>query len=323
MKGIKNTEPNKTKVVVDIIEDDLVALERSLLNVLLKDRTTGKNITWATDDYISLGDMYAPLHEIKPFMITGKRNKVIQPRVKKSQSNKDSRTKGKAEVFTPSWICNEQNNRIDEGWFGRIDVFNKSTKHGWQTVSDKIEFPNTKGKNWTDYVDARRIEMACGEAPYLVSRYDTVSGKKIDVIDRIGLLDRKMRVVNENTNTLEDWWKWTKRAFQSTYGYEYQGDNLLLARENLIYTFIENFETKFGTNPGQDLLKKIAYIVSWNLWQMDGTTCTVPECEVHAYMQQLELFGVPKTNCSIQACCQIKDWRRKKIVKYVDLLKKD
>jgi hypothetical protein len=30
-----------------------------------------------------------------------------------------------AEVFTPSWICNAQNNLIDNTWFGRDNVFNK------------------------------------------------------------------------------------------------------------------------------------------------------------------------------------------------------
>jgi hypothetical protein len=39
------------------------------------------------------------------------------------------------------------------------------------------------------------MEISCGEAPYLVSRYDTVSGNIISVDDRIGLLDRKLRVV--------------------------------------------------------------------------------------------------------------------------------
>ena len=92
------------------------------------------------------------------------------------------------------------------------------------------------------YVDAKRLEISCGEAPYLVSRYDTVTGKEITIEQRIGLLDRKLRVVGENTNTEEEWFKWTKRAYESTYGYEYQGDSLLIARENLLSTLL-----KYGT----------------------------------------------------------------------------
>ena len=48
---------------------------------------------------------------------------------------------------------------------------------------------------------------------------------EIPINCRIGILDRKLRVVNENTDTEEDWMNWCIRAFQSVYGYEFQGDN--------------------------------------------------------------------------------------------------
>lgn len=81
-------------------------------------------------------------------------------------------------------------------------------------------------------MDARRIEVSCGEAPYLVSRYDTVTGDPIELFSRIGLLDRKLRVVTENASNESEWLKWAYRAYESVYGFEFQGDNLLLAREN-------------------------------------------------------------------------------------------
>lgn len=37
----------------------------------------------------------------------------------------------------------------------------------------------------------------------MVSRYDTVTGETISISQRIGLLDRKLRVVSENTETEE------------------------------------------------------------------------------------------------------------------------
>ena len=52
-------------------------------------------------------------------------------------------------------------------------------------------------------VVAFRLEISCGEAPYLVSRYDTVTGETIPISQRIGLLDRKLRVISENTDTEE------------------------------------------------------------------------------------------------------------------------
>ena len=88
---------------------------------------------------------------------------------------------------------------IDEAWFGRKNVFNISKNKSWITNKELISFPAEK--NWKNYVDARRLEISCGEAPYIVSRYDTVTGREIPIEERIGLLDRKLRVVNENTRT--------------------------------------------------------------------------------------------------------------------------
>ena len=76
-----------------------------------------------------------------------------------------------------------------------------------------------------DYIDSKRLEITCGEAPYLVSRYDASTGEMIDIHKRIGILERKLRVVNENANDETEWMKWAIRAFQGVYGYEYQGDN--------------------------------------------------------------------------------------------------
>jgi hypothetical protein len=46
------------------------------------------------------------------------------PRVHKDKLLQLSRSKEMAEVFTPSWICNAQNNLVDNSWFGRDNVFN-------------------------------------------------------------------------------------------------------------------------------------------------------------------------------------------------------
>ena len=158
--------------LIDIREDDLLALSAEVLDTLLRDHTTGKNIFWATHDYEALGSGYDYHAEILPHLITGEHGMVIRPRVLKSKEEQTDRAKDMAEVFTPSWVCNAQNNLVDEAWFGRKNVFNieDTTKHTWQSTSNKIEFP--EGKTWKDYVRATRMEMTCGEAPYLVSRYD-------------------------------------------------------------------------------------------------------------------------------------------------------
>ena len=42
------------------------------------------------------------------------------------------------------------------------------------------------------YIRRKVLEVTCGEAPYLVSRYDVSTGKMIPLEERQGLLDRKM-----------------------------------------------------------------------------------------------------------------------------------
>ena len=206
-------------------------------------------------------------------------------------------TRKGTEVFTPSWICNEQNNLVDEAWFGRKDkLFNKPNpdyKTGfdfgadypqlrWKATYGRHSIPflhNKKGRTWKDYVKALRLEVSCGEAPYLTSRYDTTTGKWIEPRSRIGLLDRKLRIVTEQCKNKgpEEWLKWAEVALQGCYGFEWQGDNVLLARENMLYAVIEYFCDVFkGRKFPPVAARRFAEIISWNIWQMDGIKFVVP-----------------------------------------------
>ena len=260
---------------LNICEDEILAYDRTLLRLLLLDKTSHRNILWATGGYAGLGAGYDEYDEILPDRITGEHTRLILPRASKKPEMQEERTRSKAEVFTPSWVCNSQNNLIDEQWFGRTHIFNRETEKGWETISEKIVFSDEK-RSWKKYVDAQRLEITCGEAPYLVSRYDAVSGKIIPFHDRIGLFDRKMRIVDENAADDEEWTVWSIRALQSVFGYEYQGDNLLLARENLLFSYVDYYQNRFRQIPGRKLLRKAANIIAWNLWQMDGMKFVIP-----------------------------------------------
>ena len=252
---------------------------------MLKDHTTQQNIYWATDSYAeTLGEGYTFFDEITIDKITGEgKDTIIRPRSVKSKEEQTQRVKDKAEVFTPSWICNAQNNLIDEAWFGRKEkLFNSpdpDNPQKWINNEEKIEFP--EGKTWKDYVADTRLEITCGVAPYLANRYDAVTGEYNEVAKyRIGMLDRKLRIVSENTSDSKEWILWAKIALRSTYGFEWQGDNLLLAREALFFTFEEHYIEKFGQKKfNQNKMRMMpgaAYIISWNVWQMDGLTYGLP-----------------------------------------------
>lgn len=338
-----------TAIETDIKENDILAQSPQLLETLLKDHTLSSenhrvNIFWATDDYADHGEGFQYHDEIRPASITGTNDDIIVPRALKSRQLQQQRSRDMAEVFTPAWICNAQNNLIDEAWFGRKEVFNKEYTdeqgcHLWQPNTEKIQF--TEGNSWKDYVRDTRLEITCGEAPYIVSRYDTTTGVHISIERRIGLLDRKLRVVSENTETSGEWLEWAQEAYKSIYAYEWQGDNLLIARESMLISFIEYYQQKFGKLPLLKSINYIAYIISWNVWQMDGLKGVVPNSCGERRKVIADLFGPREEVSQCEGClkndirrhngvyCQIKDWRAKdpktgktgRRIRFIDLIR--
>lgn len=317
--------------LVDIKEENLLLIDMQILNILLFDHSSKKNIIWATDNYQQYGSGFNFNDEITIEKITSNYREIIKPRSKKTNEEKNKRIKENAEVFTPSWVCNNQNNLVDDAWFGRKNVFNKSDKDSWETIEDKIIFP--ENKSWQDYINSTRLEISCGEAPYLVSRYDSVTGKTIKIKNRIGLLDRKLRIVSENVDDESEWIEWSIEAIKSVYGYDWQGDNVLIARENLLYTFIDYYKDKFDKKPQVELVKKIAEIISWNIWQMDGLKFVIPNSCKNEKKVELTLFGEVEHIEECLGCkknknknhngiyCKVMNWKTNRSIKFISLIK--
>lgn len=284
---------------IDVDENNILRENPDLLNLLLKDRTTKKNIIWATRSYEPLGRGFEAVSNIRVDLITGDRVSLIRPRVEKAKYEQKKRTKGKAEVFTPTWIVKKQNDIADEDF---------------------------KNLPLEEYVFKVWLEIACGEAPYMVSRYDTVTGEPIQIKDRVGFVDRKLERISEEINDEQEWFKYVCQAYQACYGYEFQGDSLLLARENLLYTFIDFYEAKFGKSPSTEQQKEIAKIISYNIFQMDGLKYTVPYTEKELESEeaiQLNLFGEPEELEEIELDLvlpgipvKIKDWKANKMIEF-------
>lgn len=314
----------------DIKENDILNIDPIVLSILLIDRTTNKNIIWATDNYKNKGIGYGEDQTIEINLITGKNGNIIKPRIEKNKKEQQVRAREKAEVFTPSWVCNVQNNLIDEAWFGYKDVFNKQIKDGWKTIYEKVKFP--PNRDWKEYIEDTRLEVSCGEAPYIVSRYDTVTGRVIPIKDRIGLLDRKLRIVTENTETKEEWLEWVEKAYKNVYGYDWQGDNVLIARENLLFTLVDYYRDRFKEDIDKATLIIFAEIISWNIWQMDGLKFVIPNSCKNQTIEQMSLFGKVVKGIKCPGCekgnklkhngkqCKIMDWKKNKKVKYVSLI---
>jgi hypothetical protein len=298
---------------IDIREDDLLKKD-DLLNILLQDKTTGNNILWATDSYDSNGGLFAPTANITTDLITGALGNLIQPRALKSKTEQLYRTRDKAEVFTPLSIIKQMNDACDT---------KRVTKNNWQ-----------------EYVGLLKLEITCGEAPFIVSRYDPVSDKQelMPLAERVGFLDKKLSVVSKYCATHEVWLKWAKIAFQSSYGYEWQGDSLLIARENLLYTFIDYYLAKFNETPSIELQKEIAEIIVWNIFQMDGLKYVIPmscKSETVVIKGVETLFNKEDDRLEERPCkgcinkkpqnhngiyVKIKDWSEGVIKRFVDIV---
>ena len=283
---------------IDILENRVLKETPGLLEVLLKDHTTQQNIFWATDSYAELGDGFRWHDSITVAAITGEHGDVIMPRVMKTRDEQQRRVKQMAEVFTPAWLVNKMNNAADEVWFGRQNVFNVPTEEGWRPTEAPVMMP--KGKSWHDYVLATRLEITCGEAPFLTSRYDMISGVSIAIKARMGMLDRKLRIVNEHC-TGDEWTRWALLALGSVYGFEWQGDNLLLARESLLASFSESYEQQFGHKADRTTLMLAAEIIAWNVWQMDGLKGVVPASCRETRIMETDFFGETKVT-SVSPC---------------------
>ncbi|KAB8297551.1 restriction endonuclease Eco57I [Bifidobacterium apri] len=291
----------------DIQSDLMRADKRRVLGLLLQDKTSKRNILWGTDMYAERGTAYAHDSEITSGLITGVHAGLIRSRAQKHQDQQSERTKTHAEVFTPMWVCAMMIDALDDDWFGAQHVFTDKSGHRTQRVA----FP--EGKTWQDYVRSTRLEITCGEAPFLVNRYDAATGEPVPVEKRIGILDRKLRVVDENAADEDEWMHWVIVAFRSTFGYEFQGDNLLIARLNLLATFEEYLDHRWHREATDRELRKIANIIVWNVWQMDGLRYRIPfDTTSDAPMDLFESAGledsqeIPATKRISR--CRVYDW---------------
>ena len=120
--------------------------------------------------------------------------------------------------------------------------------------------------------------------------------------------------------------KWVIRAFQSTYGYEFQGDNVLIARVNLLMTFEEYLYARWKRKPSVAEYREIVKIIAWNIWQMDGLSGTIPYCKAEEEFHQFNLFEWIATEeyqekVNEQPHCRIYDWRRGNSLEYANVNK--
>ena len=240
--GRESAEPT-----VDFTADIEFLHGRGLLEPLLLDHATNRPIVWATDAYADLGKGFqardcitsARIRRLSPFR--------LRPRAAKSVAARASRTKTHAEVFTPLHVC--------------------------RRMIDAVPFPTRPEA----FLRATCLEIAYGEAPFLVQRYDPGTGRLVPLGEQDGILDRKLRVCSELADGKERFLKLALAAVRSVYGCELQGDSLLIARINVLLSVLDAYRGRFGSRPDHSTaLRPFALAIAWNLFQVDMLTGTVP-----------------------------------------------
>lgn len=285
------------------ISDDMIELNRAgLLKKLLEDKTTKGQILWGTDAYRERGPAFEREREMDTSLLLYENAGLLKTRARKAFEQQSERTRQHGEVFTPRWICDVMIDHLDKEWFGVKEIDFLS--------SMDVLFVK---KKWKKYVDSKRLEITCGEGPFLVQRYDVSTGNIIPVPERKGILDRKLQVVSRYAETEEEWKIWAKRAYEATYGYEFQGDNLLISRVNFMMTYREFYQKRWQKEPELSEWEKIENIITWNLWQMDGLTGEIPYARMDPLGPDLFQLADPAfKEEDIHPACRIYDWRNEK-----------
>ena len=106
---------------------------QAVLDTLLKDRSTGQNIIWATDPPEELQTvMYEPVtdkSQITAQQLGLTHYEVVLPRMMKQTDTQQQRTRKKGEVFSPAWVCNKMNNALDADWFRGLGAEESAGQH--------------------------------------------------------------------------------------------------------------------------------------------------------------------------------------------------
>ena len=183
----------------------------------------------------------------------------VMPRYMKAAEDQKSRTASKAEVFTPYEIIKKMNDQVQGDFGGSIG----------------------------EYIKRTVLEVTCGEAPFLTTRYDAASGEEIPIENRTGLLDRKLACIPDVIGK-DGYVECATAALKAVYGYELQSDSLFLARRNLLMTTIEHYENVWKTEPSYETVLNWASIISYNIIWMDGRYNCVPNTDIPATVMNWE-----------------------------------
>lgn len=102
---------------VELTKTELEKKYPGILGFLSIDRTSSKNIIWTTSNYSRFGKGFMSTDHIPLKYLINHSRQIVKPRILKSKIEQKKKSKDTAEVFTPAWVCNLQNNIINKERF--------------------------------------------------------------------------------------------------------------------------------------------------------------------------------------------------------------
>ena len=168
----------------------------------------------------------------------------VSPHYLRTQSDRKQRAQKQAEVVTPLKLVKMMVDNL---------------------VKESPEIVNS----WQALAKSTVLEPACGETPFITTRYDIETGDIIPLNKRVGFLDRKFAEIDKAVNNEKDWLKWAFEAVNSVWGFDADGGSVLIARTNIVNTFADHLQEKWNRTPTRKELKWLATITQHNYFQDD------------------------------------------------------
>lgn len=260
---------------------------KHVINELMADQTTGENITWGVQpSYIQrvAAHEFIKYQDLKRIARGHNRN-VHYP--------------------LPSNYRYFINAGIPEELLNPNYVSDGSRK----TITHEVSFLR---KKW--------MEADCAEGFTLATVYAPASGRILPVNERTGFIDIKLNLISRLCDSPDAWIILARYAVGSCYGFEVNGDNLFLTRINVLSSILDFFKNKFDSPLNFQEVEEFANIISWNIFQLDGYTHSIP----HFILKDKSIAYAPivePSDSKHSAVPHIYDWERKGVSQLQELAK--
>lgn len=231
---------------------------KSIVKSLVLDKNSGSRIVFGTDIYSSFGEHFGQADTLNASVLAEIN---LQPGINRR--------------YLMDFVSSEQCKAANDAYDDASDISGES--------------------GWYEYIETITVEKDCGEAPYTISRYDASTGEIIPIDKRFGVLDRKMMRINNKAASIEGWQELTETAFKSTYGCEQRGDLLVIARINMLMSYVDYYMEKWKCEPELFRLRSIANILCWNFWQNSDDDCRTYDWKSHSSCNLAELISRKNT----------------------------